>query len=187
MTPHGAVAGHSMGHTDEVERAVADALLRIRALFKLEEDWASLAPKQRHERRQRVSRPMLDDFFAWKLAFMVRIRRELSLTIRADSSLRLYRIGKSRSLLLVVPSIAYCSANADACMVLRSVGCRSVMSLGVHSDGPDEAQKLAPNSSDDLLVWKPTLGESAIAAMKTMLSLPGDVFHGFFEILVSPT
>ena len=72
MTPHGAVAGHSMGHTDEVERAVADALLRIRALFKLEEDWASLAPKQRHERRQRISRPMLDDFFAWKLAFMVR-------------------------------------------------------------------------------------------------------------------
>ncbi|MBX3210563.1 MAG: IS66 family transposase [Labilithrix sp.] len=42
-----------------------EALLRIRALFKFEEDWAGLAPKQRHERRQRVSRPMLDDFFAW--------------------------------------------------------------------------------------------------------------------------
>ena len=34
-------------------------------LFKLEEGWANLAPKQRHERRARVTRPMLDDFFAW--------------------------------------------------------------------------------------------------------------------------
>ncbi len=42
-----------------------EALLRIGALFKLEQEWADLAPKQRHERRQRVSRPMLDDFFAW--------------------------------------------------------------------------------------------------------------------------
>jgi hypothetical protein len=47
------------------EPAAREALLRIRALFKLEEDWAGLAPKQRHERRQRVSGPMLDAFFAW--------------------------------------------------------------------------------------------------------------------------
>jgi transposase len=45
--------------------AAREALLRIRALFKLEEDWAHLAPKQRHDRRQRVTRPMLDEFFAW--------------------------------------------------------------------------------------------------------------------------
>jgi transposase len=45
--------------------AAREALLRIRMLFKLEQDWADLAPRQRHERRQRVSRPMLDDFFAW--------------------------------------------------------------------------------------------------------------------------
>jgi len=51
-----------------------EALLRIRALFKLEEDWASLAPKQRHERRQRVSRPMLDDFFAWAGGVFERVR-----------------------------------------------------------------------------------------------------------------
>jgi transposase len=42
-----------------------EALLRIGALFKCEEEWARLAPQQRYARRQRVSRPMLDDFFAW--------------------------------------------------------------------------------------------------------------------------
>jgi hypothetical protein len=42
-----------------------EALLRIGTLFELEEKWAGLAPRQRHEHRQRVSRPMLDDFFAW--------------------------------------------------------------------------------------------------------------------------
>lgn len=51
-----------------------EALLRIRALFKLEEGWASLAPKQRHERRQRVSRPILDEFFAWAEAVFERVR-----------------------------------------------------------------------------------------------------------------
>jgi len=44
--------------------AAREALLRIRTLFQLEEEWADLAPKQRHDRRQLVSRPMLDDFFA---------------------------------------------------------------------------------------------------------------------------
>ena len=47
------------------EPSAREACLRIAALFKLEEQWADLAPKQRHDRRQRVSRPMLDDFFAW--------------------------------------------------------------------------------------------------------------------------
>jgi transposase len=56
------------------EPAAREALLRIRALFKLEEDWAHLAPKQRHERRQRVSRPMLDDFFAWAEGVFQRVR-----------------------------------------------------------------------------------------------------------------
>jgi transposase len=56
------------------EPAAREALLRIRMLFKLEEDWAGLAPKQRHERRQRVSRPMLDDFFAWAEGVFERVR-----------------------------------------------------------------------------------------------------------------
>jgi hypothetical protein len=51
-----------------------EALLRIRMLFKLEEDWGALAPKQRHDRRQRVSRPMLDDFFAWADGVFARVR-----------------------------------------------------------------------------------------------------------------
>jgi transposase len=51
-----------------------EALLRIGALFDLEEEWADLAPKQRHDRRQRVSRPMLDDFFAWAEGVFERVR-----------------------------------------------------------------------------------------------------------------
>jgi transposase len=54
--------------------AAREGLLRIRALFKLEENWADLAPKQRYERRQRVSRPMLDDFFAWADGVYQRVR-----------------------------------------------------------------------------------------------------------------
>jgi transposase len=70
---------HARRRMWEAAVAVKDAsaregLLRIRALFKLEEDWADLAPKQRHERRQRVSRPMLDDFFAWAEGVFERVR-----------------------------------------------------------------------------------------------------------------
>ena len=54
--------------------AAREALLRIRALFKLEQDWADLTPKQRHDRRKRVSRPMLDDFFAWAEGVFERVR-----------------------------------------------------------------------------------------------------------------
>jgi len=54
--------------------AAREGLLRIRALFKLEQDWAALAPKQRHDRRQRIARPMLDDFFAWAEGIFERVR-----------------------------------------------------------------------------------------------------------------
>jgi transposase len=56
------------------DAAAREALLRIRALFKLEQSWADLPPKQRHERRQRVCRPMLDDFFAWVNGVFERVR-----------------------------------------------------------------------------------------------------------------
>ena len=56
------------------EPAAREALLRIRALFKLEEDWAHIAPKQRHDRRQRITRPMLDEFFAWADGVFQRVR-----------------------------------------------------------------------------------------------------------------
>src|SRR5436190_10060157 len=56
------------------EASAREALLRIRMLFKLEEDWADLAPKQRQERRRRISRPMLDAFFAWAEGVFERVR-----------------------------------------------------------------------------------------------------------------
>jgi transposase len=56
------------------EPEAREALLRIRMLFKLEAEWADLAPKQRHARRQRVLRPMLDDFFAWADGVYERVR-----------------------------------------------------------------------------------------------------------------
>lgn len=42
-----------------------EALLRIHKLFELEQQWNDLPPSQRHLRRQTVSRPVVDDFFAW--------------------------------------------------------------------------------------------------------------------------
>jgi transposase len=51
-----------------------EAVLRIHALFELEERWRDLAPKQRHERRQLASRPMLDDFFVWADGAFERVR-----------------------------------------------------------------------------------------------------------------
>ena len=48
--------------------AAREALLRMRALFQLEEEWAHLAPAQRHARRQLASRPLVDDFFTWAAA-----------------------------------------------------------------------------------------------------------------------
>jgi transposase len=50
-----------------------EAVFRIGTLFDLEEKWAGLAPSQRQEHRQRVSRPMLDDFFAWAAGVFERI------------------------------------------------------------------------------------------------------------------
>ena len=51
-----------------------EALLRMHALFELEERWASLSPHQRHARRQITSRPVVDDFFAWAKAEFERVR-----------------------------------------------------------------------------------------------------------------
>ena len=47
------------------DAAPREALVRIRRLFELEASWATLVRSQRHAFRQRVSRPMLDGFFAW--------------------------------------------------------------------------------------------------------------------------
>jgi transposase len=47
------------------EPAAREALLRMGKLFELEDECKPLAPAQRHARRQLVSRPLVDDFFAW--------------------------------------------------------------------------------------------------------------------------
>lgn len=54
--------------------AAREALLRMRALFELEDQWAHLAPAQRHARRQLASRPIVDDFFAWAAAQYARVK-----------------------------------------------------------------------------------------------------------------
>jgi transposase len=54
--------------------AAREALLRMRALFQLEEQWADLPPSQRHARRQLVSRPLVDDFFAWVTVQYARVK-----------------------------------------------------------------------------------------------------------------
>ena len=51
-----------------------EALLRMRKLFVLEEEWAHLAPAQRHARRQLISRPLVDDFFAWAAVQYARVK-----------------------------------------------------------------------------------------------------------------
>ena len=54
--------------------AAREALLRMHKLFDLEEEWAHLAPAQRHARRQLVSRPLVDDFFAWIAGQYARVK-----------------------------------------------------------------------------------------------------------------
>jgi hypothetical protein len=47
------------------DAAAREGLLRLRAIFELEAQWAGLPPKQRHERRQLQLRPLVDAFFTW--------------------------------------------------------------------------------------------------------------------------
>ncbi|MGO9836458.1 MAG: IS66 family transposase [Polyangiaceae bacterium] len=54
--------------------AAREALLRMHKLFELEAEWAHLAPAQRHARRQLVSRPLVDDFFAWAAVQYARVK-----------------------------------------------------------------------------------------------------------------
>jgi transposase len=56
------------------DAAAREGLLRLRALFKLEEEWVDLPPKQRHERRQLHLRPLIDDFFAWAQREFARVK-----------------------------------------------------------------------------------------------------------------
>jgi len=61
------------------EPLAREALVRIGALFDLEERAAKLAPEQRHALRQRVAKPLVDTFFDWlhEHDAVVRTRRGL--------------------------------------------------------------------------------------------------------------
>jgi transposase len=56
------------------EPAAREALLRMRKLFELEDEWKHLAPAQRHARRQLVSRRLVDDFFTWAAEQYARVK-----------------------------------------------------------------------------------------------------------------
>jgi transposase len=63
--------------------AAREALLRVRKLFDLEAEWAQLAPAQRHALRQLVSRPLVDDFFAWVRVQYARVKETRGLVATA--------------------------------------------------------------------------------------------------------
>lgn len=63
--------------------AAREALLRIRAMFQLEENWRKLAPQQRHERRQLTLLPLVDNFFAWADTEFARVSDRRGLTTSA--------------------------------------------------------------------------------------------------------
>jgi transposase len=60
-----------------------EGLMRIRALFQLEEGWASLAPQQRHHRRQLAARRLVDEFFVWAEEQFARVRQARGLLAAA--------------------------------------------------------------------------------------------------------
>ena len=56
------------------DAAAREALLRMDKLFDLEAQWRHLPPSQRHDRRQLVSRRLLDDFFPWAKEQYARVK-----------------------------------------------------------------------------------------------------------------
>ena len=79
------------------EPLAREALLHIRKLFELEAQWADLAPKQRHEMRQRVARPLVAALFAWIHDQHATVRESRGLlaaafgyAIRQEAALRRY-------------------------------------------------------------------------------------------------
>jgi transposase len=63
--------------------AARKALLRMRKLFELEDQWKHLAPAQRHARRQLVSRKLVDDFFTWAAEQYARVKHTRGLVAAA--------------------------------------------------------------------------------------------------------
>ena len=64
------------------------ALVRIAALYKIEDAIRGTAPDHRHAVRQEMSRPLVDDFFAWLAAQAARVSRKSDLGIALAYMLR---------------------------------------------------------------------------------------------------
>ena len=75
---------------------VDEALLRIAALYKIEDSIRGSAPDQRCAVRQRLSRPLVDEFFTWLAAQAARVSRKSELgeamayMIRREKGFRLF-------------------------------------------------------------------------------------------------
>ena len=67
---------------------VDEALVRIAALYKVEDSIRGSAPDQRQANRQELSRPLVDQFFAWLAAQAARISRKSDLGVALAYMLR---------------------------------------------------------------------------------------------------
>jgi len=67
---------------------VDEALVRIAALYKIEDSIRGSAPDQRQAVRQELSRPLVDQFFAWLAAQAARISRKSDLGVALSYMLR---------------------------------------------------------------------------------------------------
>jgi len=67
---------------------VDEALVRIAALYKVEDSIRGSAPDQRQAARQELSRPLVDQFFAWLAAQAARISRKSDLGVALAYMLR---------------------------------------------------------------------------------------------------
>ena len=67
---------------------VEGALVRIAALYKIEDSIRGSAPDQRQAVRQELSRPLVDQFFAWLAAQAARISRKSDLGVALSYMLR---------------------------------------------------------------------------------------------------
>jgi transposase len=75
---------------------IDEALVRIAALYKVEDDIRGTDPSRRHAIRQELSRPLVDQFFAWLAAQAARVSRKSELgeamayMLRREEGFRLF-------------------------------------------------------------------------------------------------
>ena len=81
---------------DKGSPIVDEALIRIAALYKIENQIRGIDPDQRRAMRQELSRPLVDEFFAWLAAQAARVSRKSKLgeamayMLRRENGFRLF-------------------------------------------------------------------------------------------------